>query len=1649
MASAMERIAAARKAARENDRKNVDMRPTSIQSRPGQFIPLPVVQKPSFVPLPTPSGRNEAEDLRAEVRQKRQLASGQSTAQAAQRAQARAEQAERIYQSARSAELRQANAEKLAGQSKREAAVQMGGQSEAAKALLAQADALDRSAADRRARQTRADAGRKDSERSAALQKYRGGTAQEAEKGLRAEISGPLDFDPDRRRAKQALSAIQAGDYGLQPGLAKLTEEERNIFLSAVGRGDWAGAGRYLSLLERDLNRRDQEAQSAEDERYAYDHPVLGTAARLGSALTRPLAYGANAVQAAKNAVTGDYEPTDTNSKWFKGVHGTRDLQAGLERKAEAAGGPLARQAAALGLNLGDMVMQMGVGGLVGKAGSLGLMGASVAGDTTLDSLERGGTPGQALANATVAGAAEVLTEKLPVDQLFDLAKGTGKTGVRQVVRNLLGTMGSEGAQEAVTEIADNLADRAIMGDKSQYETYVRSLMEGGMDERSARNAAAKQFYLSNVGQAAMGGALMGGIMGGGAQLIGYANGAQGRRESRAIDRAYQTNTDSAAPQARKTASTGEAVKINPGARQTIREMISDMPNAGYQVPYVSMPKDALLGPDGVQVAENKIPAAIRRYMSKLFKGKVLKVGSDHKVYIDKGGIEEFTFPAKRMDGEMKTAKMAAGANLDTTLEPAVFLLNVEDDGHHPEATGGWDNFYVKFQTDTGTYSGVVKTKVTDRGRVFHDITEIQKEESPSARGDNGENPPPAWKSTSSFNTMIPQTGEGVKGEFPPKTDGVSPEDSTGAGGSVGAAKAGFMGDTERGFSKNIATDTSMEPDIREDFQLDPDMYHRLGNAETLGRAQDIFSHGTDAARSVLERALAKAEAGAKLSPEMVPLSRMVANELSKAGDMNGAREILSRVAIELTQSGQLSQAANILRNTDPVTVEETIQNALDKINTEGKKRYGRKWKDFELTDSERQEIAKINTGDDDAFSAMYQKVASRVGATMNSTMWEKLTEIRRVAMLLNPKTQVRNVVANVPLALERKAAERISGGIQDILVKVGAMKKSDQTRTFLVSKKSREIAREVYSKNMDSINGSANKWDMDGLVRQYRKYFGESAPGKAMDAVRKFTYDLLEKGDSGFVRSAFIDSAAQYIEAQGYQDAGAVPQSVIDHATQQAMEATFKDACGFTSWLNRLKRNGGVGGGAVDVLLPFTTTPTNLLRRTVDYSPVSFFRILKDVSDGKNAKAADDFAKGLTGLGVIVLGALLKKYDLTTGGADDDRDKAALDRATGKSPYSFGGRESYEWAQPVGTQLAMGAEIWDAVKDNSSLWDALCRTIYAGGDTLMDMTILSNIRDLFKGYGSPTEAIGDTLIQGVAGQFTPSILGSVARTVDGTVRTSYTGGNTIDNTIAQVKAKTPWISKTLPASVNVRGEENKRIENLALRGLQETLNPGSLNTGSMNKIDAEIYRLYEETGSKAVFPSVSPYKIERNGSESPMTGDERARFQKTQGTTFYDVLSGMLDSEIYRSSSDTERERYFELANKYAKAVATEDVTGGAYDSDAYVELAMSAKKELGLSAAEYLMLYQKHGSAVNSDDIRSAYNAGISPYDFLDYKFGTKGIEADKDKNGESISGSKKKKIVSEIDSQDLTAKEKDFLYLMEGYSGKELRSMPWNRR
>ena len=57
------------------------------------------------------------------------------------------------------------------------------------------------------------------------------------------------------------------------------------------------------------------------------------------------------------------------------------------------------------------------------------------------------------------------------------------------------------------------------------------------------------------------------------------------------------------------------------------------------------------------------------------------------------------------------------------------------------------------------------------------------------------------------------------------------------------------------------------------------------------------------------------------------------------------------------------------------------------------------------------------------------------------------------------------------------------------------------------------------------------------------------------------------------------------------------------------------------------------------------------------------------------------------------------------------------------------------------------------------------------------------------------------------------------------------------------------------------------------------------------------------------------------------------------------------------------------------------------------------------------------------------------------------TADLEADRDKNGNPIGGSKKEKIVTEINKLALSRKQKNMLYLSRGYSEKDLNSLPWN--
>ena len=791
--------------------------------------------------------------------------------------------------------------------------------------------------------------------------------------------------------------------------------------------------------------------------------------------------------------------------------------------------------------------------------------------------------------------------------------------------------------------------------------------------------------------------------------------------------------------------------------------------------------------------------------------------------------------------------------------------------------------------------------------------------------------------------------------------------------------------EVERGFSENVRTDENMEQELRDDFTNDPDYYTQLSNKETLGKAQEIFNRGLDEARAVVDGALANAKAGKKLAPEIVPLARMVANELTRNGEKASARRILSDLAVELTQAGQLGQAAKILRATDAQTALKTVQKALDKINAEVQKKWGKraKWK-AELTEAEKTMLENIDMGDEAAYQDAYKQIAKRLGKEMPATLWEKITEFRRVNMLLKPRTQIRNVMANVPMVALRKGAETISGAIQDAMVKTGVMDKAEQTRTLKVSKETRNGAKEYFKANKDSILSEGNKWDINTALREYRTYFKDGKLAQAlskltgkeqhnlMEQARRFTYDLLEKGDAPFVKSAFVDSLAEYMAAKGLSDFSNVPQEAVDFAMSNALEATFKNASTVANFINQVKRNGGAAGAAMDIVFPFTTTPLNITSLMLKYSPAGFGSAIYDalVKKANAPDIIDKASKATVGSAMFGLGVLLRSLGAITGKQDDDKDKAALDKATGKAAYSIGGRWSYDWAQPAGSLLALGAETWDAIQGQEKVSDAVMNALYSAGDSVLNMSLFQNVTSMLKGYGSNTQAILDSIIEGGGTQLVPGLAGDIAALIDDTVRSSYTGGNVLQDTLAKMGMNLPGISKTLPASVNVKGEENKRGP-LWFRGLERLVDPGTYNRNEMTDSDRAIYDLYEDTGDKTIFPHVAPTKFDYDGETYRMTGDERAQFQTTQGQIYYEMLDAMLDSGEWDDMSRAAKVKMLQDAAAYAQDEAKRELVearGGEYESSQYEKISNYADGDSEL-ASQILSVRNEAKDAISKD--------------------------------------------------------------------------------
>lgn len=315
----------------------------------------------------------------------------------------------------------------------------------------------------------------------------------------------------EEARSRQMLSDIQsnASLLGLDNSERReMTDDEIATFNylyaqdTANGDAEHKNAYAYIDYLTGDLNYRQRAKAEEEWAAYAKEHPVGSSAF---SVLESPLKGLSYLGQAADYLSDGEI---DQNAGYNKFSYINSAIRDEVNTIVEDNWGGVGSFAYQTGMSMGDFLLNTAITG-GNQALSLAIMGTGAAADATISAKDRGLSDNQAFALGTIAGAAEIVTEKVSLDALLDKTALT-KSAMGYFLKNTL----AEGSEEVGSDIINLVADVLISKDKSEWQTSIDAYEAEGMTEKEAFWRAVRD-QAENMGLDFLGGAVSGGVMSG------------------------------------------------------------------------------------------------------------------------------------------------------------------------------------------------------------------------------------------------------------------------------------------------------------------------------------------------------------------------------------------------------------------------------------------------------------------------------------------------------------------------------------------------------------------------------------------------------------------------------------------------------------------------------------------------------------------------------------------------------------------------------------------------------------------------------------------------------------------------------------------------------------------------------------------------------------------------------------------------------------------------------------------------------------------------------------------------------------------------------------------------------------------------------
>ena len=720
-----------------------------------------------------------------------------------------------------------------------------------------------------------------------------------------------------------------------------------------------------------------------------------------------------------------------------------------------------------------------------------------------------------------------------------------------------------------------------------------------------------------------------------------------------------------------------------------------------------------------------------------------------------------------------------------------------------------------------------------------------------------------------------------------------------------------------------------------------------------------------------------------------------------QAGDSRSALSIAQKVREVATLAGQGLQIFAALSRLDPdimaAYAQKELAEAWEKMVKGRTNQWIEKNKDrFKLTDDEIGTIqtltwqaAQMPEGRDKAI--WLSKIANVVYSKLPPEKGQSFKAWQRTAMLLNPKTQLRNILGNgiaIPVFV---ASDFFGTGVDILAAKI--WKTGTRTTGFGYARNAKEnvkgFAKGVYESYDDFVKHVHTKQQLDrfSIGDGERKSFDENKWGviaKILNATDRFNSFLLEVGDRSFYEMWYINELNTLMRTNKVTEPAPW---MVEMAVEEALRRTWQDTNCVTKAVTGIKNAAnylkfpGTGYGVGDILLKFTKTPANLTKAIYDFSPAALASVAANAvkltvatKNGQFTPAlqkafVDSFGKAAAGTMLYILFGALWSMGYISGDADDDDDVAAFEKyVQGIPAYSiklFGKWYSYDWAQPVGAIPAIVANFMEnRSRSDEDVVTQVIEAIRSGGDVLYNQSFMKSLQIISTG-----DNIIDSAIEAVINELpssTPTFLSQIASATDDTRRTTYDPTSEVKSAINRALAKIPGARNTLEPEIDVIGRETPNAQG---NFFDSFVNPGNTYTDTSNAVTDHLYELYQRTGDASVIPAKAPSKVSVKGIEQKMTIEQRNQYQITMGQTSAALIEELMKNDVYMALGDEDKLTVIEKVYDYAKNLARSE-------QDMATSYEVLQKIDEFLTQEEYEGMTDEERQEVVRDELLGSYD-------------------------------------------------------------------------